>query len=76
MTHATVLKYFKEEFPHYFEDSTIWFPNGKNSIRVRLKDNRGDLVFTIDEKKNWMVETLGCHINRMNAERKLKKKGA
>lgn len=75
MTHTAVLKYFKEMFPTYFENSTIWFPNGKNSIRVRMNNQR-DLVFTIDTKERWRFETLGQYLDRMDIERKLKKKGA
>lgn len=75
MTHTNVLMKFKEMFPNYFEKSTIWFPNGKNSIRVRMIDGR-DLVFSIDEKGKWIFETLSHYIDRMEIERKLKKKGA
>lgn len=74
MTHPEVLKRFKELFPQYFEDSTMWFPNGKNSIRIRMS-YCGDLVFSIDNKGKWIFETISHYLDRMEIERRLKKKG-
>jgi hypothetical protein len=35
----------------------VWFPNGKDSIRVRYK-NRMELVFTFHDQQNWKLETI------------------
>ena len=57
MLHIDVLKRFKEIFP--IKDGSIeyWWPNGKNSIRVRLK-NSFELVLTYLSNKKWRLETV------------------
>lgn len=35
----------------------LWFPNGKGSVRVRLKD-RSELIFTYNDSKRWRLETI------------------
>ena len=36
MTHVKVYEQFKEQFPQYADQAEKWFPNGKNSIRIRI----------------------------------------
>lgn len=57
MLHIDVLKRFKKIFP--IKDGSIeyWWPNGKNSIRVRL-ENSVELVLTYLSNKKWRLETV------------------
>jgi hypothetical protein len=61
MTHKDVYERFKELFPPYAADVTTWFPNGKGSIRVRLKSGL-DYVFTVNGRLDWRFETVGSFI--------------
>lgn len=67
ITHNKVYEYFKLYFPQYSADVSMWFPNGKNSVRVRvLRDNNSqDFVFTYGGKTNWCFETVNSHIKKM-----------
>lgn len=57
MTHLSILEYFRSMFPLFCKQVKIWFPNGKNSIRVR--DNAGfDYVFAYNDKYDWRLETI------------------
>lgn len=69
MVHQEIFKLFSLYFPDYYgkEKSDVWFANGKNSIRIRLK-NKQELIFTCYGKNDWRLETLKCYI-------KLSKKG-
>lgn len=52
-----VLKKFKEIFPIKDDSVECWWPNGKNSIRVRLT-NHIELVLTYSSSKKWRLETV------------------
>jgi hypothetical protein len=67
MTHPKVYNEFKIYFPNYAEHAKAWFPNGKNSIRVRMY--AGDIVFTYNGTRDWSLETLDSHIERMEERR-------
>ena len=56
MVHTEVYKIFKKLLPAYAEQSTEYFPNGKNSIRVRI--NHGDYIFTYSCAADWKFETI------------------
>ena len=46
MTRNEVYKWFELYFPLYAgENAATWFPNGKNSIRVR-QTNGAEFIFT------------------------------
>lgn len=63
MAHTTILKWFELYFPAYAGDNIkAWFPNGKNSIRVRQK-NEHDFVFTFNNHDDWKFETIKSYIN-------------
>lgn len=65
MTHNEVYKRFELYFSFYAgENVATWFPNGKNSIRIRQK-NRTELIFTYDGKDDWRFETAKSFINSM-----------
>ena len=58
MAHKEIYKIFKTIFPMYAEKATEYFPNGKNSIRIRLGEVHQDFVFTFLSKKEWRFETV------------------
>lgn len=57
-----VLSCFHTIFPEYKENLDIWFPNGKNSIRVRMKNN-SEIIFTCNGKDDWSLETVKHFLN-------------
>lgn len=62
MVHTELIKIFKDIF-HVSDDKVeCWFPNGKNSVRVRMK-NCIELIFTYYKKDNWRVETVKSFID-------------
>ena len=62
MTQKEVYKAFELFFPQYTEHINVWFPNGKNSIRIRLA-NGNEFIFTCDSKGDWRFETLDSFLN-------------
>lgn len=64
MTHKSIFNSFKSRFPDIEEHSEIWFPNGKNSVRIRLKDGR-EIVYTCNDKDDWRLESLDSFIKRI-----------
>lgn len=63
MPHTEVLKFFELYFPFYAGDKIkVWYPNGKNSIRVRQQNDQ-DLVFTFNSHTNWKFETIKSFID-------------
>lgn len=64
MTHPRVYEEFKTYFPQYEQMMKLWFPNGKNSIRVRLNNGR-ELVFTYNGTNEWCFETVDNFLKRM-----------
>lgn len=59
MTHNEIWKKFEQMFAPG-EHVKCWFPNGKDSIRVRLAD--GDIIFTYKSKKIWKVESVDSYL--------------
>lgn len=59
MTHVDIWKKFEQMFCPG-ERVSCWFPNGKNSIRVRLAGD--DLIFTYQSKKVWKIETVDSYL--------------
>ncbi len=64
MKHVDIYKRFKAQFPEYNKQIEDWFPNGKNSVRVRVKSG-SDFVFTYDDHEDWCFETVESHIRKM-----------
>lgn len=67
MNHINILRHFKEVFPYHLRVK-IWFPNGKNSIRVRDEQGK-ELVFTYESPKVWTIETIDSFIKKMKGEK-------
>ncbi len=64
MIHTEVYKKFITMFPEVSEHLETWFPNGKNSIRVRVKSG-SDFVFTYNDWTDWCYETVESYIKKM-----------
>lgn len=64
MRHADIKLLFDRMFDTRFGDVEAWFPNGKNSIRVRMKDRR-EFVFTYNSKNCWCLGTVDMFIDTM-----------
>ena len=60
---------YKECLPDRAADTKEYFPNGKNSIRVR-QNNGQDFVFTFIEPGSWKFETIDEFIAGMKGETK------
>lgn len=70
MSHSDVMKWFELYFPDYSGDNiTMWFPNGKNSIRVRQKNGQ-EFVFTYISSKDWLFETVSHFLDRLKGGKK------
>lgn len=48
MKHDEIFELFKMHFSNYIGTLEEWFPNGKDSIRVRFADGR-DYIYTVSE---------------------------
>lgn len=69
MIHTKVYEQFEKQFPQYSEYVDTWFPNGKNSVRVRIKDG-SDFIFTYNNWTDWCFETVESYIKKMRKEKK------
>lgn len=69
MTHRQVYDAFRAIFPNQVTEETIWFQNGRNSIRLRgltgLYPVKTDFVFTVFEKDAWRLETIDSFIKHL-----------
>lgn len=66
MNHRQVLDKFKQVLPSECVRMVYWFPNGKNSIRVRTKsEHEPDYIFTFNSIGDWCYETEGRFIKNM-----------
>ncbi len=63
MVHTDVYNWFALYFPNYAgENVDKWFPNGKNSIRVR-QTNGQEFIFTYNSQKDWRFETINSFLS-------------
>lgn len=61
MVHSDILAKFLEMFfGTYSELIEVWFPSGRNTIRVRLTTKQ-ELIFTYNDKKDWSLMTVYAH---------------
>ncbi len=63
MSHLEVYKKFSGMFMETVPHIEAWFPNGKDSIRVRIKSG-SDFIFTYHNFDNWCYETVSSYINK------------
>lgn len=63
MAHQDVYKQFELYFPDYGREKIeVWFPNGRNSIRIR-QTNKQEFIFTYNGKDDWRFETVKSFLN-------------
>lgn len=65
MVHTEVYKLFRAAFPTYAIQMTEYFPNGKNSIRLRAAGTRQEYVFTINGANDWRFETIDSFLKTL-----------
>ena len=71
MTQNQIHELFVNNFSQFIiGEIREWFPNGKNSIRVRMGDNR-DYVFTYNDPNSWCFETVENFITRLRGRTKM-----
>lgn len=72
MTQIEALILFADLF-HIKDEIEDWFPNGNNSVRIRLKKGvalpfdipKVDLIFTAKSRENWKLETVDSWVDTM-----------
>ena len=66
MTHREVFNLFEKICPveKLGEEIDCWFPNGKDSVRVRLVKHHRELIFTYKDTDNWRIETAKSYISK------------
>lgn len=69
MLQKDVYEQFKVYFPQIASNVDVWFPNGKNSIRIRQTDKQ-EFIFTYNNSKNWSFETIEYFIKHMKGEKR------
>lgn len=69
MSHPEILNKFYRMFPDRGVDIVIWFPNGRNSIRMRNSWNE-EFIFTFNGPKDWRLETVDSFLNQNRKETK------
>lgn len=67
MRHQDIYKQYQCCFPQYAERTERWFPNGKNSIRVR-QNNKMEFIFSYENEQNWGLETKNHFLRSMKGE--------
>lgn len=68
MAHIDVFETFKAYFPNYADNIADWFLNGKNCIRIRLKDGR-QFIFTYNNSKDWKLEAAERYLKNLKSGR-------
>lgn len=69
MTHNCVYDIFEKKFNKIAGQIEVWFPNGKNSIRIRL-DDKNEYIFTFNSESDWSLETVNSYLKRVKGESK------
>lgn len=69
MSHKYVFDKFYNMFPDKCLDVVIWFPNGRNSVRVRNTRDE-EFIFTFNGQKDWRFETVDSFLNQVRKETK------
>lgn len=69
MVHTEVYKRFNDILPQDSKHVEAWFPNGRNSIRLRMLNKR-EYVFTYNDSKDWHFETIKSYLARIERRTK------
>ena len=70
MSHEKIYLTFKQLYPSIEAGIVEWFPNGKDSIRVRNIVG-SDFIFTYHGPTDWCYETLDSFIRKLKGGRKM-----
>lgn len=70
MSQEEVYKQFTTKFPQFAEHIQEWFPNGRNSVRVRMKTG-SDFIFTYHNWNDWCFETVESFIKKLKGDKKM-----
>lgn len=70
MKHVEIYEKYKTMFPELAIHVEDWFPNGKDSIRVRIKIG-SDFVFTYHNWNDWCYETVDSFIRKLKGGHKM-----
>lgn len=70
MTHRQLYNKFIETFPHFVNDQIVYFPNGRNSIRIRgitgFSPSNCEVIFTTNPNgSEWRLESLDYYIDHV-----------
>lgn len=69
MIHSQIYRYFKECLPDRAKKVTEYFPNGKDSIRIR-QANKQEFIFSFNGYNKWKFETVSQFLADMKGEKK------
>lgn len=68
MVHKDVYAKFARIFPDFASQAELYFPNGKNCIRVRVVGGK-EMVFAYHSDKDWSLETVDRFVKRLKGEK-------
>lgn len=68
MIHSQVYSFFKKCLPTQAKNTIEYFPNGRNSIRVRQADGQ-EFIFSSNAPKAWKFETINQFLADMKGEK-------
>lgn len=72
MLHKDIYERYEKELPSQAKEAVVWFPNEKNSIRIRNRRNR-EFIFTYFPKTDeWSLEPLDYFLQRKERSLKMK----
>ena len=63
MMSKDIYEWFKLYFPQFVEHVEAWFPNGKNSVRVR-QTNGQEFIFSYNGQRDWRFETVDSFLKK------------
>lgn len=69
MTHSQVYEHFKRCLPDRAKENAEYFPNGKNSIRLR-QINKQEFIFSFNGYGAWKFETIQQFLADLKGEKK------
>ena len=71
MIHKDVYTMFEAYFPEVAAKVDVWFPNGKDSVRVRLTSKR-EFIFSYINDNHWSFETIDSFLEKLKGDKKMR----
>jgi hypothetical protein len=68
MVHKDVYAKFARLFSDLASQAELYFPNGKNCIRVRVVGGK-EFIFTYHSDKDYILETVDRFVKRLKGEK-------